>query len=108
MTTKQYESLLTEAGFKPIPANTPERQAHLNSLPAGKVTRVQLDGKTYYVFPDAPNQMLYVGQEAQFQKYQKLCWTHESSSPGLSDAQINNEPGWGPWGGWQTSWPAFF
>lgn len=108
MTTKQNESLLSEAGFKAIPANTPDRQSHLNSLPKGKVTPVQLQGKTYFVFPDVPNQMLYVGQEAQFQKYQKLCSVHETSSPGLSDAQINNEPGWGPWGGWQTSWPNFF
>ena len=81
---------LNHAGLrlKAIPANTPQRQSHLNSLPAGKVTRVQLQGKTYYAFPDTKNQVLYVGQEAQFQKYQKLCWTHESASPGLSDAEI--------------------
>jgi hypothetical protein len=104
MTTKQTESLLSEAGFKAVPAATPQQQAHLKTLPAGKVTKAQRSGKTYYVYPDVAHNVLYLGQEAQYQQYQKLCLQHETSSPGLSDAEINNEPGWGPWGGWGELW----
>ena len=66
-TTKQTENLLSAAGFKAMPATTPQQQAHLKSLPPHKVTMVQRDGKTYYVFPDQAHQVLYVGQDAQDQ-----------------------------------------
>ena len=71
-TTKQTENLLSAAGFKMVPAATPEQKAHLQRLPAGKVTTVQRNGTTYFVYPDAAKEMVYVGQQPQYQEYQKL------------------------------------
>ena len=71
-TTKQTEDLLSAAGFKAHPATTAQQQAHLKSLPAHKVSVVQKGGKTYYVFPDVTKNVLYVGQSAQYEEYQKL------------------------------------
>jgi hypothetical protein len=102
-TTHQTETLLSEAGFKAVPAATAAQQSHLNTLPPDKITRVQRQGKTYYAFPDPARKVLYIGQEAEYKQYQNLCRQHESSSPGLTDAQINNEPGWGPWVPWVGS-----
>ncbi len=97
-TTHQTEELLTSAGFKAMQAATPEQQAHLKSLPH-KLTKTTRDGKEYYVFPDAPHNVLYVGQEANFQRYQQLrkqqALAEEQITP-ADQMQIN----YGVWGAW--------
>ena len=71
-TTVQTEDLLTGAGFKARPATTAEQQAQLKSLPARKVSSVQKDGKTYFVYPDAARNVIYIGQNAEYQRYKQL------------------------------------
>jgi hypothetical protein len=51
--TKDRESMLSAAGFKMITADTPEKEAHLKSLPANEITTVKREGIQYYVFPSA-------------------------------------------------------
>jgi len=48
--TQSKENPLVAAGFKVITPHTAAQQQKLQALPAGKVTLVQKDGKTYYVF----------------------------------------------------------
>ncbi len=98
-TTKERENMLSAAGFKIVPANTPEREAHLKSLPADKITLVQRQGTTYYTFPDPKNNVLYVGQEAQYQQYRKLRYQKQLADEQLETAQMN-ENAWGAWGVW--------
>jgi hypothetical protein len=102
-TTKEKENMLSAAGFKMVPANTPERQAHLTSLPAGKITPVQREGTTYYTFPDPKNNVLYVGREQQYQKYQQLRYQKQLADEQLEAAQMN-ENAWGAWGPWGAGW----
>lgn len=82
--TKQTEDLLTAAGFKTRPATTAAQQEHLKSLPR-KVSLLQKDGKNYYVFPDAARNVLYVGDNTQYEEYQKLrkqqAWAEEQVNP---------------------------
>jgi len=99
-TTKQTESLLSAAGFQIMPATTPEQKAHLKTLPAGKVTTVQRAGKTYFVYPDAAKQVAYVGQQPQYQEYQKLRLQKQMAEDQLQAAELNSEPGWNAWGVW--------
>jgi len=98
-TTSSKEDMLSAAGFKMMPADTPERQAHLNSLPADKLTPVQRNGITYYTFPDPKKDVLYVGQEPQYQKYQSLRLEKQMADEQLAAAQMNNNS-WGAWGSW--------
>jgi hypothetical protein len=97
--TNERESMLTAAGFKPMPADTPEKAAHLSSLPSGKITTVQRNGKLYYVFPDAKKNLLYVGQQDQYQAYQKLRMQKQLADEQLNTAEMN-ESAWGAWGPW--------
>lgn len=99
-TTHQTEDLLAAAGFKIMPASTLEQQTHLKTIPARKITSVQRDGKTYFVYPDAAHQVIYVGQDAQYQEYQKLRLKHQMAAEQVEAAQINSDPAWGMWGGW--------
>ena len=98
-TTQQTENLLSAAGFKATPATTAQQQAHLKTLPAHKVTLVVRDGQTYYVYPAPAQQVLYVGQAAQYQEYQKLRLQKQMAEDQAQAAEMNSEPGWGAWGG---------
>ncbi len=49
MQTQNKENLLIAAGFKVIVPSTAAQQQKLKALPAGKVTLVQKDRKTYTI-----------------------------------------------------------
>src|ERR1700752_4530247 len=63
------ERLLTEAGFKTVPASTAQQQQHLQSLPPATLTEWQQTGKHYYVYPDVAANKLYVGTPKEYQAY---------------------------------------
>jgi hypothetical protein len=65
----QPENLLLSAGFKAKVAKTVSQRQELETLPEGKLSTVTQNGKTFYVYPDARNKQLYVGDEAQYQIY---------------------------------------
>ena len=45
----QTTDLLTAAGFKLVPADTPKKQELLNTLPKGQLSLITWEGKTFYV-----------------------------------------------------------
>ncbi len=104
------ENLAVAAGFKVITPTNPEQQAILAKLPKDKVSPVTYQSQTYYVLPDAMNNLAYVGGSAQYQDYQKLRIAKQLSNENLEAAQINetNNLAWGNWGGWGgADWGAF-
>ena len=67
------EGLLTKAGFQKHVADTPEKIAHLKTLPQQCISRHNRHGKLYFVYADAANcQCLYAGDETEFRHYQDL------------------------------------
>ena len=94
------ENILADAGFKLIAANTPERIQALNSLPPGKISRVDRDGAIYYVYPDAKDcRCLRVGREEQYQRYRRMA---EERNAGVlettgADTQSEAFKGYEPW-----------
>jgi len=98
-TTRQTETMLSAAGFKIIPATTPQQQAHLKTIPRNKVTMVERTGTNYFVFPDAKSEVIYVGQDAQYQEYQKLRLQNQMEVDQAQAAELSSAPGWGVWGG---------
>ncbi|MFI5316468.1 MAG: hypothetical protein ACHQ6T_12265 [Myxococcota bacterium] len=71
---RKEENLLQTAGFRVVAANTSEKIQALNSLPAGKISRVDRNGTIFYVFPDAKGcRCLRVGREEQYVRYERLA-----------------------------------
>ena len=103
--TQHTENLLSAAGFKPVPTTTPEQETHLKSLPPRKVSMVIRNGKTYYAFPDVKQNVMYVGQEPQYQQYQKLRIQEQLAEDQVSASQMNSEASWNMWGPWEGFWP---
>ncbi|MES2569860.1 MAG: hypothetical protein V4710_07365 [Verrucomicrobiota bacterium] len=98
----EKENLAVAAGFRVITPTKPDQVALLPALPAGKVTPINYQGKTYYVLPDLKNNQAYVGGPKQYQTYQQLRIARQISNENLMAARMNQAASmnWGGWGGW--------
>ncbi len=67
------EQGLVAAGFERRRADTAEKLAYLQTLPQRKILVYKWQDRLYYAWPDARFcRCLYVGNEEQFQKYERL------------------------------------
>jgi hypothetical protein len=99
--TNQKENMLSAAGFKKIAANTPQREEHLKSLPDDQLTAANLNGHNYFVFPDWAESTLFVGQEPQYQQYQRMRLQNQLPDDRVNAAEITGDwAGWRAWGRW--------
>ena len=90
--TRSTQDMLAAAGFQAQPADTPQRIAELQSLPARRLLSRTQDGAVSYVFSDpAGCHCLYVGGEREYQEYQRLRLQKERA-----DDKSMNCQGW-PW-----------
>jgi hypothetical protein len=104
-TTNTNSDLLSAAGFKLLPADTPKKQELLKTLTPGKLTLITWKGKQFYVQPDAPNNQAYVGTPAEYQAYQQLRLARQLSNDNLMAAQMNQTASMG----WGRAWgPGFY
>jgi hypothetical protein len=70
--TRSTEEMLSTAGFRRVPADTPETLADLHGLRPRQIVPAVRDGQTTYVYADPEVcKCLYVGTEAQYQDYQR-------------------------------------
>jgi hypothetical protein len=100
-TTNSNSDLLSAAGFKRIPADTPQKQELLKTLTPGKLSLITWKGKQFYVQPDVPDNLAFVGTPAEYQTYQQLRLARQLSNENLMAAQMNQTAmmGWGrAWG----------
>jgi len=100
--TEDTEQLLSAAGFHLKLANTPEKQAHLRTLMQHKLVPHERNGKVIYIFADAANNRLYVGDEPAYQKFQALAVQKQLAQEQATAAQYNaaaamNWDMWGPY-----------
>jgi hypothetical protein len=102
-TTKHRETFLTAAGFKRVVATTPRQQQRLQSLPPGKITLVHRNGKTYYVFPDAAHNRLYLGTSNEYQNYRQIVADSRIAESDRMSAEMGAADGddWNDWDSWE-------
>jgi len=89
----QKESLLSAAGFKMLPADTPDKLAHAQSLPQLKVKYfTDKDGTLHYWMADAKYcHCVYVGNEAAYQKFKQEQFQAQLASEQSQAAQMQAE-----------------
>jgi len=101
------EPLLSAAGFRMKLADTPEKLAHLQTLPAMQLVPHEKDGKVFYGFADpVVCKCLYVGDQTAYQQYQKLAVQKELADEQREAASMNEDAAadwsmggfWGPFG----------
>jgi hypothetical protein len=86
--TQNKESMLVASGFKTITPKTAVQQQKLQQLPAGKMAMVNRNGRTYYVFPDAAQNLAYVGGPKEYQAYQQLRAANNIANENLETAEM--------------------
>ena len=102
-TTRQTDTFLTAAGFKVVTVSTPQQERKLKLLPPGKITTVQRNGKTYYVFPDAPRHRIFLGTPDQYQNYRQIVADNKIAGQDRMSAEMESadDGGWDDWGSWE-------
>ena len=82
----QKEAYLTQSGFKVITVTTAQQQQAVAGLTQGRVSAVTYNKKTYYVFPTGTKDKIYVGKQAQFNRYKQALAAHVASHPAAQTA----------------------
>jgi hypothetical protein len=97
------ENLLAAAGFTLKPADTPEKLAHLRTMPVRTiVSRAKGDQLVFtYADPDYCK-CLWVGNARQYNAYQRLVEQRQVAQMRLMAAQEEEmaSMNWGMWGPW--------
>ena len=93
------EQLLGAAGFRQIPANTPQRRAELAKLPPLQLVRAEHDGHVVYLYADPVNcNCLFHGSQSDWRKLQKEKFQMKLANKRLMASEWSG-PGWG-WNVW--------
>lgn len=102
-TTKHTETYLTAAGFKMIAVTTPKQEQKLKALPPDKITTVQRNGKTWYVFPDAAHHQIYLGTPNEYQNYRQIVADNKIAEQDRMSTEMDVDGGdWNDWGSWEV------
>lgn len=90
---QRIEPMLSAAGFRLHPADTPERQDNLKLRTPLKVRySIRPDGNVYYWFADpVVCQCLYVGNQANYQKYEQLRLQQRAADQAQATAAMNED-----------------
>ena len=103
------ESLLSAAGFKTRTPSTPKQEAMFARMAPYTVERRERHGKILYAYADKKQHLVYIGGEAEYQRYKELGVKQSIAENQLQAAQINEDaslydrswgPYWGPWNPW--------
>lgn len=97
---RDTEQMLAAAGFKVLPANTPQRQTALAQLTPYKISRQIRGDKVFYVYPDPDGEFAYIGDQTAYSAYQNLMVQQQISDQNMMAAQMMEMPGPGVWPGW--------
>ena len=75
------EALLSQSGFKVVTVTTSKQKEAVNGLAQNRCSAVKYNGKLFYVFPTATKDKIYVGKQAQFDRYKKAIAAQQTSQP---------------------------
>jgi hypothetical protein len=87
-------ALLSEAGFKVLKADTPERMARLGTLTPYKVVPwKRKTGGTVYAYADPDScRCVYVGSPKQYARYQQLLSAEQAAEIAAQEQAWSEEP----------------
>jgi hypothetical protein len=96
------EDMLAAAGFTLVPANTPQRQASLGSLPPHKFVHQVRNSAVTFIYADPTIcDCLYVGNQAAYDRYRQDVFAKNMANEQQMTAEITEaewgagEPIWG-------------
>ncbi|QJE98817.1 hypothetical protein [Luteolibacter luteus] len=97
-TASSTEPLLSAAGFTSRTPENAKQQELYNQLTPYKVQRGEYKGKVMYAYKDEKKGVAYVGDEAAYQRYQKLAVERRIARDNYEAAQMNRDFAYGWYG----------
>lgn len=79
---RNNEAALIAAGFRARTATSVRQQQALRTLPSGMVSSVNHNGRQFYIYPEASNNRLYVGNEEAYRRLKASGFTPTPDSAG--------------------------
>jgi len=96
---QQKENFLREAGFQAVKPTTPSQIAKVQALTPGKITQMTRKGHTLFVFSNPRKNLLLVGGNPQFERYQHILYSKVVIPDQAADKEDklleNDYAGWG-------------
>src|SRR5262245_56875894 len=87
--TSTQKSRLTEAGFVVRTPETAKQRELYASAPAYQLQRAEVKGRVFYAYKDEANGVVYVGDEADYQRYRQLALEHQIAMEQLAAAEMS-------------------
>lgn len=103
----QKEDMLSASGFQYRPADTPQRIAALQKLPAHRFVRQVRNGRAFWLYADPTVcKCIYAGSDDAFSAYQQAVFQQRLADENLMAARISRDAAldqlelgpWAPWG----------
>jgi hypothetical protein len=106
MDAANREPLLSAAGFRARTPETGKQRELYATWPSYKVERGQANGKTFYAYKDEKKGVVYVGGEAEYQRYQQLAVQQRIAQEAYQAAEMNRMAAYNWYGAWgpRTFW----
>jgi len=104
------EDMMLAAGFRFLPANTPERQAMFRRLPPHRFLKEIKGDKLIYIYPDPTVCVcLYMGNAKAYSAYRNMMFQKNLADEQAMTAQTMDDFSWnwGPWGPGPLGWPYY-
>ena len=83
------ETLMSAAGFRTIIPSSPTQISQLQTLPQGKIIPITKKGKTFFLFADARNKTLLIGNQQQYTTYQQYVRQYKLQEDKVEAADLN-------------------
>ncbi len=96
MGSSETKSMLSAAGFRSHVPATPKQKELYGAMPAYTVERVAFKGKTFYAYKDEKDGIAYLGDEANYQRYEALAVQRKIAQEQYQAAQMQRDmaTGW--------------
>jgi hypothetical protein len=92
------KSLLSASGFREVtPATEKQKQLYAEAAPY-KVQRITANGKTFYAYKDEKNGIALVGNESNYQQYEKLAVQQRIAQQEYQAAEMRRDAAYGWYG----------
>jgi hypothetical protein len=104
MESSNTKSLLSASGFHVRTPQTPLQKEVYSMLQPNRVERISYKDKTLYAYKDEKAGIAYVGREAEYQKYCRLCIEQKIAQDYYAAVQMNHMYAARWYGAWGPRW----
>lgn len=91
MGSTDTKNMLSAAGFRERTPETPRQKELFAAAESYKVMKITSNGKTFYAYKDEKNGTAFIGDETNYQEYQRLAMQHKIAEQQYQAAMMERQ-----------------